>query len=415
MILGTAKQIITPQRPVRLCGYATRTTPFERVEEDIYVRVLLHSYEGRQLLIIYGDLLWWGTDFVARTRKKLCEAYAIKPAEIIFVASHNHSGPPSCDLFTPSLESYDADYAAFLQERVLQAVAQAQGNMEPVQAFRLDGSVAMNVFRRLNEKGTIQMKPNYEVKADQHLTAIALRRKDGSLKATMVHYACHANISNQNTVQPDYPGVALRLLDEAYPNSVSVFLQGCTADLRPNSVLGQRFVPAQYERVLTFAEDFAAACKELLGGQAKPIKPVLSLKTQQIILPLKGVISGDELNARAENAPGMDGEWARAVQKRGNPISEVLELTHIAYGDCLSFYTFNAEVSQYYAAYARELDPYAVCIGYANGMIGYLSTAEQIEQGGYEPIGSALYFALAGTYTPEIEKIIHNAMDRAIQ
>lgn len=36
-------------------------------------------------------------------------------------------------------------------------------------------------------------------------------------------------------------------------------------------------------------------------------------------------------------------------------------------------------------------------------MIGYLATARQISHGGYEPEGSALYFALAGTYTPEIE------------
>lgn len=82
----------------------------------------------------------------------------------------------------------------------------------------------------------------------------------------------------------------------------------------------------------------------------------------------------------------------------------------IDYGDRLRFYTFNAEVSQYYAAFARDLDPDAVCIAYTNGMIGYISTAEQIEEGGYEPKGSALYFALAGTYKPEIERLIHEAM-----
>lgn len=42
MELGTAKRVITPPRPVRLAGYATRTTPFDSVLEDIYVRV--HDY-----------------------------------------------------------------------------------------------------------------------------------------------------------------------------------------------------------------------------------------------------------------------------------------------------------------------------------------------------------------------------------
>ena len=35
MELGTAKRVITPPRPVRLAGYATRTTPFDSVLEDI--------------------------------------------------------------------------------------------------------------------------------------------------------------------------------------------------------------------------------------------------------------------------------------------------------------------------------------------------------------------------------------------
>ena len=56
-----------------------------------------------------------------------------------------------------------------------------------------------------------------------------------------------------------------------------------------------------------------------------------------------------------------------------------------------------------------------MCVAYTNGMIGYLSTAQQIEQGGYEPIESALYFALAGTYSPKIEAIIHAAVASAAQ
>jgi hypothetical protein len=45
-------------------------------------------------------------------------------------------------------------------------------------------------------------------------------------------------------------------------------------------------------------------------------------------------------------------------------------------------------------------------------MIGYICTANQISEGGYEPIGSAQYFALAGTYKEEIETIIQQLMKR---
>ncbi|TCL56452.1 hypothetical protein EDC14_10505 [Hydrogenispora ethanolica] len=410
MQLGTAKLAITPQTPVRLCGYATRTATFEQVKEDLFLRIQLHRHERETLLFIYADLLWWGSDFVAEARQKISGAYDIAPERIFFVASHNHSGPPTCNLFTPSLETYDHTYARFLQERVLEGVALAAKDMEQVEARRHDGSAALNVFRRVMEDGKIQMRPNYQVSTDRTLTIAAFRRPDGSLKAAMVHYPCHANLSNENAVQPDYPGVALRLLDEAFPGSVSIFLQGCTADLRPNSVLGQSFVPADYKKVLVFAGDFFQACSNLLARKADAIIPHLCAKRQLVELPLEGVLPLPELEQRARTREGVELEWARAVLAKNNRPSEQLELSWIDYGDRLRFYTFNAEVSQYYAAFARSADPHAVCIAYTNGMIGYLSTAEQIEQGGYEPVESALYFALAGTYKPEIEQIIHGAM-----
>lgn len=410
MQLGTTRLRITPQIPVRLCGYATRTTAFEQVEEDLFLRIQFHRHEGETLLFIYADLLWWGSDFVAQTRPKISSAFDIREEQIFFVASHNHSGPPTCKLFTPSLETYDPAYAKFLQERVLEGVAFAAKDLEPVEVRRYDGNVALNVFRRVMENGKILMKPNYQVPADQTLTIAAFYRPDESLKAAMVHYPCHANLSNENVVQPDYPGIALRMLDDAFPGSVSIFLQGCTADLRPNSVLGQGFVPVSYEKVLVFAEDFYKACRNLLTRRAEVIKPQLLVNRQLVELPLEGVLPLGELEQYVRTRQGVELEWAQAVLAKNNRSSEQLELSWIDYGDRLHFYTFNAEVSQYYAAFARSFDPYAVCIAYTNGMIGYLSTAKQIEQGGYEPVNSALYFALAGTYKSEIESIIHGAM-----
>lgn len=410
MQLGTTRLKITPQIPVRLCGYATRTTAFEQVKEDLFLRIQFHRHEGETVLFIYADLLWWGSDFVAQTRPKISSAFDIREEQIFFVASHNHSGPPTCKLFTPSLETYDPAYAKFLQERVLEGVAFAAKDLEPVEVRRYDGNVALNVFRRVMENGKILMKPNYQVPADQTLTIAAFYRPDESLKAAMVHYPCHANLSNENVVQPDYPGIALRMLDDAFPGSVSIFLQGCTADLRPNSVLGQGFVPVSYEKVLVFAEDFYKACRNLLTRRAEVIKPQLLVNRQLVELPLEGVLSLGELEQYVRTRQGVELEWAQAVLAKNNRSSEQLELSWIDYGDRLHFYTFNAEVSQYYAAFARSFDPYAVCIAYTNGMIGYLSTAEQIEQGGYEPVNSALYFALAGTYKSEIESIIHGAM-----
>lgn len=407
--LGTAKGVITPEKPVRLAGYATRTKAFEGVDEDLYVRV--HDYRsgaGRAVLI-YGDLLWWNTEFVDMARPRLAAALGVSEEQILFVASHNHSGPGTGGNFTPLLETVDSEYAEFLYNRVEATALAAGENAEPVTGTVHRGECALNVYRRVHTPEGIAMWPNYEVPADHHLTAVRFVRADGSEKGILVHYPCHANLANGNTVHPDYPGAALRMLDEAHPESVAVFLQGCTADLRPNSVLGERFVPQSYEGVQNFARQFADRCEALLETEGQALGEGVSVCTATRQLPLDQT----DLEKKMEQACVGDEaqqQWVSVIARKQCRNSETLKISKLCVGSFCAFF-FNAEVAQKYAAIARETVPGAVCAGYSNGMIGYLATARQISHGGYEPEGSALYFALAGTYAPEIESVIAGGIE----
>ena len=99
--------------------------------------------------------------------------------------------------------------------------------------------------------------------------------------------------------------------------------------------------------------------------------------------------------------------WKKWVLAKGYPNYEVLRLVNLNIGG-INVLFYNGEVSQTYANYAKQVKPDTISVGYSNGMIGYLMTARQIEEGGYEPCGSATYFAVAGTYSKEIENIISN-------
>lgn len=401
MELGTARRAITPPKPVRLAGYATRTAPFDGVLEDICVRVHDYRCGADRAVLVYGDLLWWNTEFVSMARPRLAAALDVSEEQILFVASHNHSGPGTGGNFTPLLETVDSEYTEFLYGQVEAAARAAAQNAEPVTGTVHRGECALNVYRRVHTPDGIAMWPNYDMPADHHLTAVKFVRADGTVKGLLVHYPCHANLSNGNDVHPDYPGAALRMLDQAYPGSVGLFLQGCTADLRPNSVLGERFVPQSYEGVQNFARQFADRCEELLhtGGQALGDGVRVYRRTEQ--LPLDQTDLAEKME-QAGIGDEAHRQWASAIARKQCRNSETLEISRLCLGELSAFF-FNAEVAQKYAAIAREAVPGAVSAGYCNGMIGYLATARQISHGGYEPEGSALYFALAGTYTPEIE------------
>ena len=417
MRLGTAKLTITPLKPVRMCGYAARTLPFEGVAEDIWLRIhFLESEEtGQRAVFIYGDLLWWNGRFVARVRPAAAGLAETQEEAIFFVASHNHSGPGTGDSFTPLLETCDEEYLQWLESRVLEGVRLAAACMETVEIRRFNGTCAMNVYRRKWEDGKIAMKPDYQTEADRNLTIAAFLTADGALKGAMIHYACHANLSDRNVIQPDYPGAVLGMMDQNHPDSISIFLQGCTADLRPNSVLGDRFTSCGYEKVQAFAGEFYRCCERVMAGRPVDVHDSLEVRRVCLELPLEQhftvdqvqTLAGDQLGACENQAAG---QWARKVLEKDLRDREILEMSLVRFGKGLDLFTFNAEVSQAYAAFARQILPDAICAAYANGMIGYICTRKQIGEGGYEPKESALYFALAGTFAPAVEQMIHSRM-----
>lgn len=406
--LGTAKLVINPQVPVRMAGYATRTGPYEEVWHDIHTRIYSLRQGDTQVLLVYADILWWNSVFVARYRPQLSAALGISEEQVLFVASHNHSGPGTGDNFTPLLETVDPDYTARLYSLVLQGARAAVENEEPVTVTLHKGSCQLNVYRRVMTENGIAMWPNSHVPADDHLTVLRFARQDGSPKGLLLHYPCHANLSNGNALHPDYPGVAMDLLDEENPGCTAMFLQGCTGDLRPNSVLGELFVPQSFEGVKQFAGQFKNHCQRVLTAAGEPVEGKLRMKRLEVMLPVDPSKNAQK-KAAAAGGDVPSQQWVEACAKKRFRSYETLELSLLELGG-FSMFFFNAEVSQHYAAFARSLRPDAIASGYTNGMIGYLANAQQIGEGGYEPEGSALYFAVAGTYPVSTQETIEKGL-----
>lgn len=412
MLLGTAKACITPPLGTWMAGYGFRTKPCESISEDIYVRVHAHCTNEKKVVYIYADLAEWDNLVVKSLRASLKEAYGLAEDDLVFLASHTHCGPVvGHDSLLNTETTEDPAYTAYVEAQVMKAVGLALQDIRPVTMTRYNGESYLNVFRRIYENGEIVMQPNYTVPADRHLTVLVLRDEAGTIRGIMVHYPCHANMCKGYSIHGDYPGAALRMLDELYPDSVALFLQGCTGDLRPNCVCGDMFIAASYEQMLDAAKRFVNDCQLAMSGHGIPVEGSLRNVTIKANLPLENVKTNEELEAILANTTSFEAAWAAKVLERGNHGYEVLELGLVRYGEGLSIYTINGEVVQSYAAYARVLDPDAITAAYANGMVGYMPNALEIVEGGYEPRDSAPYFGLAGTYSTEIDRIIRHSME----
>ncbi|NLB19468.1 MAG: hypothetical protein GX829_01210, partial [Clostridium sp.] len=99
-------------------------------------------------------------------------------------------------------------------------------------------------------------------------------------------------------------------------------------------------------------------------------------------------------------------QWANKVLEKDARLYEELDVRMFDFGEGLQLFFLNAEISQHYEYEIQKIYPQGLVVAYSNGMIGYVSDENQITEGGYEPKGSGIYFALTGTYNKKIEKDI---------
>ena len=53
--------------------------------------------------------------------------------------------------------------------------------------------------------------------------------------------------------------------------------------------------------------------------------------------------------------------------------------------------------------------------GYSNDVMGYIPTAKMLEEGGYEPVSSGLYYGLAMPFTSDVERLVNETMDAVLK
>lgn len=408
--IGTAKRTITPEMPVPLAGFASRNgKKCEGVKEDIWVRVLRVHQGDKHVILIHGDLIWWDPRVIQSWRKIICERTGYPQSHIIFTATHNHSGPASGYSFVPELGKADSSYIEFLKNQVLDAVEESGRNRTPVICKVRKGICDLNVYRRKRTENGIQMQPNYQEQPDNVLTMITFEDSEGEWKAFGIHYSCHATLCGENMVFTDYPGLSVKMLEENYPNAMGFFWQGCAADLRPNSVLGAEFRRCNYEEAYQFTRQFVHICEEILKKPGEEIYPDLICDRTRVLLPVDLPAKGYSPEEMLTSDDELMRHWAEcAIQKRREDLRT--EVCRVQFGKGLVFYGISAEAAQDYGKYVRNLEVGAVCCGYTNGMSGYLCTARQIDEGGYEPAEAAWYFGVEGTYSQTIEHILKGTL-----
>lgn len=422
---GAAAVKITPDKPVVMLGFPDRAGPFTSVAGDIFAKALaLEDPTGHRAVIVTGDLVGFqaanSTDPVCERLEKLT---GLPRERFIFNASHTHTGPVvsmrpqrTYNVGHPNMTDTDAantvEYTKSLQDKLVNVVVEALGKLEPATLSWGKGSVDFPVSRRMPTPSGVVMAANHKGLRDTDVPVLRVDGADGKIHAILFGAACH-NVAvggATNVIHGDYAGSAQRLLQEAHPGAIAMFMAGCGADANPNP-WGSLNLADKHGRTL------ADEVNKVLGSSIHPVRGALSTQFAKPEFPLQNM-SRTEVEGwlKVPNFQSRQAKHMLEVLDGGGELLKSYPAPIAAWqiGDELTLVALPGEpVAEYVSLLQKALGERNLWVaGFNNDCFGYLPTAAVVNEGGHEAIGITLWAwgqdldRYVAFFAPEVQDLV---------
>ena len=401
--LGAASINITPSVGTWMGGYGARDHGAEDIHDELYAKVLVFSDGETKAAIVTCDLVGVTEESTAAVRGLVEEQTDIPGSHVMITCSHTHSGPTTREW------RYDAPfndaYMRELERKLAGGVQVANRRLQPAVGGLGAGSFPLAVNRRLTTDGKTEMRANPDGLVDHTVAVLRFDTADGKPLATAFHYSCHSTSmgASNYAYSADYAGGAKTFVEQTYGGGhTTAFLLGCCGNIRPNFTSdGSRFRSATFDELESVWRGLGAEVVNVRESiDCAPLEGV-SVAQRVVTIPLREIpdISYFEQALETDIWPdtqdtvGRDSrKWVRnrlAEFESGTlKLEPQAEIQVIRVGN-LVFASFPGEVFLEFGMAVQqrvkeELGLDALHVELANGMVGYVPTAEAIPYGGYE-------------------------------
>jgi neutral ceramidase len=420
---GLAVQVITPERPMWMAGYANRNKPAEGKLTELYVKALaLEDPHGGRLVLLTSDLVGIPRSLSEPVAEEVRKRTGLPRERLMLTVSHTHCGP----VLRNSLRSmYDmppdeaakiGPYTDKLQTWMIDTIVRALDDLKPARLSYGKGTARFAVNRRRpTAKGFINAA-NPDGPVDHAVPVLRVDTPDGPLRAVVFGYACHNTTLSFYQWCGDYAGFAQKNIEDKHPGATAMFWMGCGADANPLP----RSTVALCKK---YGRELADAVEDTLVGRLTPIAGDSAANYETIALPFDKLPSRAqwELESRSGNRYAVRSRAERFLKMldRGEKIDNQYryypvqvwrlgELTWIALG--------GEVVVDYSLRLQRELgrDRPLWVAGYANDVMAYIPSLRVLKEGGYEGDTSMIPYCMPAKWGPEIEeKIVAKVHEQA--
>ncbi|MGH9766244.1 MAG: neutral/alkaline non-lysosomal ceramidase N-terminal domain-containing protein [Blastocatellia bacterium] len=413
MKAGFAKIVITPEKNMWMSGYANRAKPSEGKVHDLYAKALvIQDSRGARVALVTTDLLGLPRSLTSEISEHANKSYGLKREQILFNSSHTHTGPVvksslagAYDLDSAQSALID-DYTHRLKNNLLKVIGDAIKDLSPAKLSfgRSTAPFAMN--RRQFNPNAVTIGVNPEGVVDREVPALRVESTDGKLRGVLFGYACHNTTLTGEFYEfsGDYAGFAREAIEREHPGATAMFVAGCGADINP-------YPRSKRDLAEQHGETLAKSVEQAMSGSMKPVSGAVKSVIGGVTLPFAGPPTKEEYQSRLNDKNIFNRRHAERMiaryERDGKVMTEypyTIQILRI--GDLTLIGLAGEVVTDYALRLKRELGGDVWVAGYSNDLCSYIPSARMYKEGGYEVIGSMIYYDLPGPYKPEIEEKI---------
>lgn len=347
---GVVRHDLTPPEPLPLGGYTERGThTFEPGHARLFARAVALRTTGRPVVLVSLEMLTIPEGLRDAVRQRVGDQ-----AEVVLIATHTHCAPdsqmlnPRMTFPIPGIATFRSRWLEWYADRIAEAVQAAR--RQPVSLDQLKFARESQPFQRSRRPGITE---------SESLAVFA-----GS-QPWLVAVPAHATVlpASYRQLSGDWPGAVAQ-------HTGALVVPGSIGDASPATRQG--------ESVFAFARRISS------WVESAPRRPLAATSAKVVVAPVK--LPDAVPHPEFVSSNGVTPELAQLVMTRFAP--PAAELTLIQLGDLLLI----GVPGEPTGAFARQLRAAAwqrgfrnsYVLSHTNGWAGYLLTAEEYQQGGYE-------------------------------
>ena len=431
MKAGFSKVKITPPIGTTMMGYGKRDMAHgcESIRDDIYVRAVFLEHSGEKALIMGFDLCFIGREETDRFKEAIGRKIDLSPKQILMNASHTHVSASVGMWYSAAYNDPDQSYLNDLEKATVAAACMAHDTADEATlwAGTVRSDLPMSRRKKLDDGTIARWQPSPHGIVYDRLPICLFRDSLGKPVCLLFSVSAHPAIMTGFEISAEYPGAAMKIIDDYLGTGGSIFLQGVGGDAETSVMFdsdSEKWQERNNPKVMDRAGEMLA--EEVIDALDKglvQIEPDIQTAAIEMVWPFddpppRVKFETIVANTKPENQNKNNIKYMWAVRQlnildKGDklPSSVTLTAQGIKIGDGLRILGLEGEPVSEWGYFIENFygDGVTFPIGYSNGMGLYLPVSKMLPEGGYE-VESYWEYGFPSPLAGNMEEIVSDAL-----